>query len=753
MNRKITFLLFILFGINNLFAQVGIGTDRPKVTFDVASGAINNIPNGILIPRLTVEQLEQDNDSYTVEQHSTLVYVTSDLPGSTEKTKEVFRSGYYFYVQDTKTPIGIWRALGGMNIPEPTAIWVRNNENEVVKLALISTGDNRSSDNAISITDAGNLSIGKEKAHTNAILDIESFTKGVSFPNLTNKQRSSIVGDIPNGLTIYNIDENCFNYYDKTLNTWRSLCGTYPPAKFSLMDCSNPPMGPSSQLIVGQTLNFNDTYNVHVNITEPGTFEIIGRSTNGYSYIKTGTFTQIGTYVGVLEGQGIPIRSNLTPGDQLSFFLNGINVNTSCAPVIVNNSTTTFTVDCGSIVHGPGKYLKGQNVTNDNYIDVTINVITIGNINILTDVVNGVRFSSGTKALTNTGSQVIRLYASGVPTNIGAFSFNIPDSTPNGPTCPTSINVETNAGTFENPAESCDFIYNEGVRADGLYWIGSSSSNKYLTKCDMVDAAEAALFNKEIGGYTLLWSTSEKTTKDNGWWNNDGYMSMLNGWGRNVVTQKTGTLNINDFRIPSSERARWNGKETRLVVTAHPNDHNNLDVNNILNLNFIKSNLITGGNLTTGFYGSIVSKGYYMGEKVVITKNSTGDRHTINVNGEDIIGSAFLYVNSGYPFHWDLTTYGYYPTGMLSAAITKNKPILDGNWPTWVAGEYEAANGDEPFGYCRTGEVGTSKFWGNKHVSPAVSGLDVCIYSNSSSNVTPGTANGTEGKVMQWWAK
>lgn len=748
--KKILYVITALLFSSLVFSQVGINTKMPKATLDVEKGNVAANPDGVLVPRFDVADLESKDTAYGTDQNGTLVFITSNLAGSTAKTEEIEKQGFYYYDAVAEK----WKAVGGYAGNEPVAIWIRNSGGQRVELFIDSNGNVRSAGTEFVAQDNGNVGIGTAVTDPNALLDVSSSTKGVLIPRLTTAQRDNIPADVANGLLIYNISENCFNYYDTTTSQWRSLCGSFAPAKFDLLDCSTAPQGPSGTFTQGTALTENgNTYTIQVNVTQAGSYEISATTINGYSFFKSGTFTQPGLYQVVLLGQGTP--QNGPQSDNVSLSFNGISVSSACMPVNVAGSTTMITMDCaGAVVNGT--YTKGQGVNTSHYVDIPVtSVITPGVANITTNSANGLTFSSGSVTIT-AGTTSIRLYAQGTPSNtdngtLNTYTFTIP--TNNG-TCSFGVVVKSTLGTFETPAESCQKIYEEFnssgilVANDGDYWIGTSTANRYKTRCDMVDAAEAAALDKEVGGYTLLWTTSEKTTSDNGWWNNTGYMTLNNGWGRNVVTTEAGTININDFRINATERSRWNGKKTRLIVTEEPSNHNaSLDTyfNNAI------SNIISGENWRGAPYqGVMMQQGKYMGATTTVTKNASGDRTSIVIGGQTTINNAYHYGNTSYAFHYDLTTYGYFPAGMLPTAGSGN--IHDGNWPFWVAGEYEGIGGQEPFGYCTnivTGSV--NKFWGGSATSPSAS-VQRCVYNNSNVTVHP-SVNGAHGRVMQWWAK
>ncbi|MNU71999.1 Collagen triple helix repeat protein [compost metagenome] len=68
-----------------------------------------------------------------------------------------------------------------------------------------------------------NVGIGTNTPNPNAILDMQSTTQGVLVPRLTTAQRNAIA--VPTeGLLVYDIDVNCFFFYESTAAVWQNLC-------------------------------------------------------------------------------------------------------------------------------------------------------------------------------------------------------------------------------------------------------------------------------------------------------------------------------------------------------------------------------------------------------------------------------------------------------------------------------------------------------------------------------------------------
>ena len=80
------------------------------------------------------------------------------------------------------------------------------------------------------------VGIGTPDPHTSAILDLTSTDKVFLPPRLTTAQRDSITV-IPAGAMIYNLDENCMQYWDTA--RWKGDCTPAPlPGTIATLDCA-----------------------------------------------------------------------------------------------------------------------------------------------------------------------------------------------------------------------------------------------------------------------------------------------------------------------------------------------------------------------------------------------------------------------------------------------------------------------------------------------------------------------------------
>ncbi|WP_333661814.1 hypothetical protein [Chishuiella changwenlii] len=98
--KNIYFLLVIILLLSvPIFAQVGIGTTIPHATLEVASSSISTIPDGIIPPKLTGENLKLKDGLYSLDQTGSIIYVTEALllANRAPKTANVNEIGYYFF--------------------------------------------------------------------------------------------------------------------------------------------------------------------------------------------------------------------------------------------------------------------------------------------------------------------------------------------------------------------------------------------------------------------------------------------------------------------------------------------------------------------------------------------------------------------------------------------------------------------------------------------------------------------------------
>lgn len=169
-----SFIFLLVLTLTRLFAgaqSIGIGTTAPDKS---AQLDISSTSKGLLIPRMTSGQR---------------LAIATPVPGL--MVYETTTNAFWFYNGTVWTRIG----TGATNT------WTANGNN-------------------IYNSNAGNVGIGTGSPNSNAVLDINSSTKGVLFPRMTTAQRLSIVLP-PNGLVVYDTGKNELYHYAGTV--WRAL--------------------------------------------------------------------------------------------------------------------------------------------------------------------------------------------------------------------------------------------------------------------------------------------------------------------------------------------------------------------------------------------------------------------------------------------------------------------------------------------------------------------------------------------------
>lgn len=260
-----------------------------------------------------------------------------------------------------------------------------------------------------------------KELRTNAILDLDSTSKGFYLPRMTTAQRDALLQDMSkdNGLAVYNIDNDCVEYWSARANKWMSLCGTLPPAELDIEagSCSTiafngfPMVHGKPQAQQGIAFEPEKQFiTMRLKVNQVGTYTISAISDNGYFFSGEGQFQALGSYQIILKGMGTPVNGYADGGDTLKFMING-KESTVCTAtemlVIPADLKYTFT----STQHiAQGIYQVGAiaSAAKDNKIQVNVHVIDGGLATIkATNAAVGLTFE-GTKLLTShTQDQII----------------------------------------------------------------------------------------------------------------------------------------------------------------------------------------------------------------------------------------------------------------------------------------------------------------------------------------------------------
>ncbi|WP_131329466.1 hypothetical protein [Chryseobacterium piperi] len=151
---------------------------------------------------------------------------------------------------------------------------------------------------------------------------------------------------------------------------------------------------------------------------------------------------------------------------------------------------SVFTINC-SDTKAMGTYIQGKELTNSNYLNISVNVTKVGNYTITGTTTNGYNFY-GTGVFLNTGIQTVQVLGQGVPAVIQTDTVQLSanglavDCTP-----PVTISVLSPAGVY---TMSCG-----SATPNGVYKVGVTlTSSNTITLPVNVSA---------LGSYTITTNT------------------------------------------------------------------------------------------------------------------------------------------------------------------------------------------------------------------------------------------------------
>ncbi|TWP23839.1 hypothetical protein ETU10_06295 [Apibacter muscae] len=548
------------------------------------------------------------------------------------------------------------------------------------------------------------------------------------IPRFTISERNAIK-EPSNGSLIFNNTTNCLNYFVTEINRWLSLCGDLGPANLTLLSC-DAPTGPQGKYKAGTNItgNTTNTYTIVVKVDEPGSYSIVVNTTNGYSFSNSGTFTQTGEFTIVCARQGTP----LTEGEDIPTIM--INwapsiINCKLPPISVDPASAKVTISECESLKATGNYFSEETLSSStNFIDIPVTVIGEGAFIMETNSVNGFVFSSNS-IIVSPATKSIRLYATGVPTNTGNYTFSI-----NGYTCTFNILVTTNLGTFKKPADRCSSILEKDPSsADGYYYI-KGGTNSYKTYCDMTG-----------GGWTLVKSYSEKAVLNSGtkWTANAGF--NIND-PTNVITTETGVVDLTAFRLPLSVvQSISSENKYKFLIKQDINAAPSKDLWAVDN--YLITNIISGGNPTTGDYTSpgFTSEGKLFSYS--LTKPTAGNRTHI-YNGKSYTNTNGFW-NQGFFAGFYGANGGASSSTSESLAFTTPDGSVDYVFPYYINDLWTLYTPENQLnhhiGKCRVANNSTSA------EGPDYGGLANC--SGNLNYRTPHTFNNGEGRIIQSYIK
>lgn len=196
------FLLVLLIPVF-MYSQIGINNTDPRATMEITAKTTNGSkPEGLIVPRLTGNQIRSANAQYLAAQTGTIIYATAADTAPAGKTANITSAGYYYYDGN------IWQKVLTESTGDTTNdAWANDNSNSMVKLGAQSDGSTaRASGTEFVIKDNGVVGIGTSNPDLSAALDITSTNKGFLPPRIALNSKTDIttISSPTEGLLIYN---------------------------------------------------------------------------------------------------------------------------------------------------------------------------------------------------------------------------------------------------------------------------------------------------------------------------------------------------------------------------------------------------------------------------------------------------------------------------------------------------------------------------------------------------------------------
>ncbi len=262
---------------------------------------------------------------------------------------------------------------------------------------------------------------------------------------------------------------------------------------------------------IARQMDNTNTLTLTVNVTVKGTYSVQTNAANGVYFEAGGKFTTTGPQSIILYGRGIPVKAGNFSYSMLKNSSCNFSVN-----FLANAPAAVFTYAGAPACTAPvisGSYATGVALGAANYVDVAINVTSLGTYSITTNTADDIFFSAS-GIFSATGPKTIRLAGIGTPAASGTFAF-----TPSGGGCPFNINV-TNGGGTSIYSLDCS-----GAVITGTYTVGAplNASNTVTIKANVTVA----------GTYSLSTSANGMTFAASG--------TFAVGNGQNIVLTGTGS--------------------------------------------------------------------------------------------------------------------------------------------------------------------------------------------------------------------
>jgi hypothetical protein len=238
---------------------------------------------------------------------------------------------------------------------------------------------------------------------------------------------------------------------------------------------------------IARPLDNTNTLTLTVNVTVKGKYSVQTNAVNGVHFEAGGIFATTGPQSITLYGRGTPLKDG-----NFSYGILGSSSCTFTVNFLVTAPAAVFTYTGAPACTAPvisGSYATGVALGAANYIDLSLNVTSLGTYSITTNTADNIFFTAS-GIFSATGQQVIRLAGIGSPSSSGTFAF-----TPSGGGCPFNINVTNGGGTSIYSLDCA------GAVIAGTYTVGASltAANTVTIKANVTVAGTYSLSTSANG--------------------------------------------------------------------------------------------------------------------------------------------------------------------------------------------------------------------------------------------------------------
>ncbi|GAA5087323.1 hypothetical protein GCM10023210_10030 [Chryseobacterium ginsengisoli] len=219
-----------------VYSQVGVNNTDPKATMDITAKTTDGSkPEGLIVPRLTGDQIRLGNTSYTTAQTGAIIYSTSADSAPAGKTINITAPGYYYFDGS------VWqKVITGSTGDTTNDAWVNDNGNTMVKIGTQSDGSTARVVGAeFIVKDNGDVGLGTSNPGNKLQVIASGARNGITLSNSTTAANTVTRLGIGGGIPTW----GALNYTNIDNTIARVSLGTYEGLEYLSYDTAGPNKG------------------------------------------------------------------------------------------------------------------------------------------------------------------------------------------------------------------------------------------------------------------------------------------------------------------------------------------------------------------------------------------------------------------------------------------------------------------------------------------------------------------------------